>query len=340
MKSTSKLLEKPPKQSDDANKAPFTAAEVAVQKLQMNNSVSIISKKVSSAPSPGAQQSSHPTSSAVAKANDTIDLSNDNDDDTPVICQPTLSKNSQPTEEVKFKPRPTILKCPIKKCDMRFSNVRALRDHSLRVHQLARLNKFKCTICSTRFPSTDAVKAHIHKVHANKVHVNNDKSEFGIPIVNFNDPNIRKKMLSLGFTNFLPITNARNENAELFGMPIININGPSINNLKNLFDTDCTKILPISSMRTIARPQSQTSSKLSASSSSASSTALSFSSSKPSLAPPSSQSSVQITAVPSPQTAHTIQTPRTVPKLLSAISTMITHPTEPTLSALLQKPKM
>lgn len=316
VKSTSKLLEKSKQQIDDTNKTPYSSAEAAVQKLQMNNSVSIISKKVSASPSTSAQsqQPSTSTTPIANKENDTIDLSIDDD-------TPDQTIRSTPTNTIKLKPRPTILKCPIKRCDMRFSNVRALRDHSLRVHQLARLNKFKCTICSTRFPSTDAVKAHIQKMHPDKVNV---KSEFGIPIVNFNDPNIRKKMLSLGFTNFLPVTNVRSEKSELFGMPIININGPSINNLKNLFDTDSAKIMPISSMRTIARPQPP-----SLTPASASSTLSSLAS--------AAQSSVSATSQPSAST-QSIQTSRAVPKLISATSSTISHPVDPL--SILQKSRM
>lgn len=289
---------------DDSNKTPYASAEAAVQKLQMNNSVSIISKKkvpisptTASASTVTATSISAPTTStsasAIAKEGDTIDLSND--DDTP---EP-LSISTTPPKQ-----RPTILKCPIKKCEMKFSNVKLLREHSLRVHQLTRMNKFKCTVCSARFPSSEIVKTHIQKMHPNQM---KSKHEFGIPIVNFNDPNIRKKMLSLGFTNFLPITSIRNENSDLFGMPIININGPSINNLKNLFDADTTKIMPINAMRTIPPPRPKN---------------LDIQSTLQSI---QSQQSSQSSSSSMPKSNHP---PRSVPKLISVNSSSVGHSTE------------
>ncbi|XP_055318504.1 bromodomain-containing protein 4-like isoform X2 [Sitodiplosis mosellana] len=256
VKSTTKLAEKS-KAIDDSNKTPYASADAAVQKLQMNNSVSIIQrKKVVTPPAAPASTSTSATATATATATtttatanatpvvveETIDLSDD--DDTP--AEPFKKPKQTPTKQ------PTVLRCPLKSCAMKFSNVKSLREHEQKVHQVTRLSKFKCTVCSLRFVSSDAVKAHIRKTHAGQL---KSQPDFGIPIVNFNDPGIRKKMLSLGFTNFLPITNARLDKSEVFGMPIININGPSVNNLKNIFDSESIKVLPINSMRTIPRPK-------------------------------------------------------------------------------------
>ncbi|XP_031630418.1 alpha-protein kinase 1-like [Contarinia nasturtii] len=236
VKSTSKLLEKP-KTPDDSNKTPYATTEAAVQKLQMNNSVSIISKKKVVTP---------PLATATSATEETIDLSND--DDTPSF------KSFKRPEKIAPKPGTTQIKCSVKNCQMRFANLKSLREHEQDVHKISRISKFKCTICSLRFISSEAVRAHIRRMHAGQI---KSQPEFGIPIVNFNNSNIRKKMLSLGFTNFLPITNIRDEKStEVFGMPVININGPTINNLKNLFNIDSTKLMPIS-MRTIPRPKVQ-----------------------------------------------------------------------------------
>lgn len=235
VKSASKVTEK--KSTDETNKLPISTAEAAVQKLQMNNSVSIISKKKGTSPNskvPASKSTSSVT--ATIPETDTIDLSIDDE-------TPATSDDVMPTT----KPRPLILKCHQKSCDMRFASVRALRDHTVRVHQ-----KFRCTTCFIRFSSSEALRVHCQKSHGQA----KPKPVIGIPLVNFSNPNTRKKMLSLGFTNFLPITNTSDEKSDLFGMPIININGPSINNLKNLFDTDSTKIMPIQSpIRSIPRPK-------------------------------------------------------------------------------------
>lgn len=289
VKSASKLLEKVKLADEQSNKqtTPYATAEQAVQKLQLNNSVSIISKKKVI------------QSAAVAKDNETIDLSND--DDTPEASA-TFKKPS--TDVLPPKQRPTVLKCPIKKCDMKFATVKALRDHSIKVHQLTRLNRFKCNTCSARFASSEAVRIHVQKMHGKA------QPDFGIPIVNFNDPLVRKKMLSFGFTNFLPLTNVRDDKSELFGMPIININGPSVNNLKNLLDTDSTKIMPITTMRTIPWPKIP----------------------PPPPPPPSLQSS-PAPSTPATATVQSAQTSRTVPKLSLPTNPSATHSTEtpPTL---------
>lgn len=234
------------KSVDDLNKTPYATAEAAVQKLQMNNSVSIVQKKKVAIPT------------ASTKDDNTIDLSNDDD------ASEAPDTFKRPTKKELPQSKPSILKCPMKTtCNMRFTNVKALRDHLQKIHQIVRLNRFKCTICLARFASSEAVRTHIQKTHGHS----KSKPEFGIPVVNFNDPSVRKKMLSLGFTNFLPITNTQEEKNELFGMPIININGPSISNIKNLFNNNSAKVMPISSMRTIPRPKMQSTPSTSTSSS-------------------------------------------------------------------------
>lgn len=215
VKPTGKLLEKS-KTLDDSNKTPYATAEQAVQKLQMNNSVSIISKKMVTTPP--------------VNQNPTIDLSNDDD---------TTISNDQKKK--------TNIKCPMKSCTMEFADVVSLRRHTRTQHQMPR---FRCTICSTRFSTSEAIKIHLKKMHPNHT---KPASNLGIPIVDFNDPNARKTMLTLGFTNFLPIGNTRNGSTELFGLPVVNIEGPSMNNLKNLFNNDATKIMPINSMRSIQK---------------------------------------------------------------------------------------
>lgn len=281
IKPTTKLMEKA-KAVDESNKTPYATAEAAVQKLQMNNSVSIVQKKkvVAETPPPN-------------NDDNTIDLSNDDD------ASDTTSSTAFKKPTVILESKPSILKCPMKTCNMRFSNVKSLRDHTQKIHQMARLNRFKCTICMARFASSEAVRTHIQRTHGSQ---SKAQPDLGIPIVNFNDPSTRKKMLSLGFTNFLPISNTRDEKNALFGVPIININGPSVSNLKNLFSNNATKIMPISSMRTIPRPKAQTapSASKSASTSTATATSLSLSQSPriisklPSISPNAKANSTEI----------------------------------------------
>lgn len=199
-------------------------AEQAVQKLQMNSSVSIISKK-----------KVQPMNINAIDESTTIDLSNDDEP------QEVNANAIEPKDTVKQ------IKCPMKSCTAEFSDTLSLRKHTKTSHQMQR---FRCTICSARFATSDAVKLHLKKSHPNKIKA---PANLGIPIVNFNAPMVRKTMSALGFTNFIPIGNSCNESGEVFGLPIINISGPSIENLKNLFSTDTFKILPINSMQTIQK---------------------------------------------------------------------------------------
>lgn len=221
VKTGGKLMDKA---KDDTSKGPYATAEQAVQKLQMNSSVSIIPKKKAQLMNMNAIDEST-----------TIDLSNDDEPH-------EINSNAMEPKNIINQ-----IKCPLKSCTKEFSDTLSLRKHAKSSHQLQR---FRCTICSARFATSDAVKLHLKKSHPNKTKA---PANLGIPIVDFNVPMVRKTMSALGFTNFIPIGNSCNGSSEVFGLPIINIDGPSIENLKNLFSTESFKILPINSMQAIQK---------------------------------------------------------------------------------------
>lgn len=221
VKTGGKLMDKA---KDDTNKGPYATTEQAVQKLQMNSSVSIIPKK-----------KAQPMTVDATDESTTIDLSNDDDP------QEVNSNAIEPKNIIKQ------IKCPMKSCKEVFSDSLSLRKHARLIHQM---QQFRCTICFARFATSDAVKLHLKKIHPNKVKA---PANLAIPIVDFNSPMVRKTMSALGFTNFIPIGNSFNGSSEVFGLPVINIDGPSIENLKNLFSTETLKILPINSMQPIQK---------------------------------------------------------------------------------------
>lgn len=221
VKTGGKLMDKA---KDDTSKGPYATAEEAVQKLQMNSSVSIIAKK-----------KAQPMNINAINESTTIDLSNDDE------AQEVNSSAMDPKNIGKQ------IACPVKSCTEEFLDTLSLRKHVRSSHQTKR---FRCTICSARFATSDAVKFHLKKIHPNNTKA---PANLGIPIIDFNAPMVRKTMTALGFTNFIPIGNSCNRSNEIFGLPVINIDGPSIENLKNLFSTETLKILPINSMQPIQK---------------------------------------------------------------------------------------
>lgn len=204
-------------------------AEEAVQKLQLNNSVSIISKKKSS-PSVDAP---------------TIDLSNDEEKESEAAARkpPTLARKA-------------TIKCPFKSCTARFVNVIALRQHTRTEHRQTS-RKMNCAICSAEFPSSIELRMHHLKEH--------QKSQLGIPVVDLRKSRTRQKLLELGITNFIPIENyTRHTDNGDFGLalPIISIDGASKNNLLNLFGANELSMLPVNNVRSISKPSTSTTSPL------------------------------------------------------------------------------
>lgn len=219
-----------------SKKTPYTTAEQAVQKLQLNHSVSIIPKKKSNTLSaPQLTPRNTPSTTPTPQDDSTIDLSNDETDVIPTIHQ---TKSNTSTE----------LKCPMKSCKKCFASVELLRRHTKAVHQLKRV--YKCASCSIRFATPDSLRLHMRSGHTNQA---KSKFDFGIPVVNFNDMNSRQKMLSLGFSNFLPIKGAYEGKDELYGLPIMNIAGSSMDNIKNLFGRETLRVIPIDTIKEIPR---------------------------------------------------------------------------------------
>lgn len=197
-------------------------AEEAVQKLQLNNSVSIISKK---------------RSSTSSEASPTIDLSNDEDKES----ETTIQKTPVPA-------RKTTIKCPIKSCNARFVNVVMLRHHTRLQHRLPS-RMMKCVVCSEEFPSPVELRIHHLKEH--------QKSQLGIPVIDLRKARTCHKLIEMGIVNFIPIENftRHTDNAEMgLAMPIISIDGSSKNSLLNLLGADELSLLPLNKMHKIPKP--------------------------------------------------------------------------------------
>ncbi|KAG4067672.1 hypothetical protein HA402_005444 [Bradysia odoriphaga] len=100
-------------------------AEEAVQKIQLNSSVSIIQKK---------------------KPTTTIDLSNDDDVEPATTAAKTMT-------------------CPIKDCNEVFASQDSLNRHMQRGHKTPQLRINRCRLCPAKFSSAEGLIMHQKKVH-------------------------------------------------------------------------------------------------------------------------------------------------------------------------------
>lgn len=224
----------------DSKKAPYTTAEQAVQKLQLNHSVSIIPKPKVGVASAGASKSN------------TIDLSNE-DESAEIIETPANRKASGQTE----------LKCPMKVCKKRFTSVEMLRRHTRQVHQVKRI--YRCPECPTRFINVDGLRAHVKSAHrtpqttatATASSEGSSSAGYGLPVIDLNDAKARQTMIALGFTNFIPIKGGTESAEHIFGLPILNITSSSVNMVKNVFGCDTTRLLPINCVRRLVHKPSK-----------------------------------------------------------------------------------
>lgn len=223
------------KAMDNSKKTPYSTAQEAVQKLQLNNSVSIIMPKKKAT----ATATENTTTSANNNGSQSIDLANE-DEIEEIVAGPSTSTKST---------CPPGLKCPMKLCKRRFKSPELLRRHVRQTHQVIR--SFRCSECSARFISPETMRAHIKTVHRTS------QAEFGLPAVDISDTKARQALLALGFSNFIPIKNGSETNQRIFGVPIINLNASSVNAVKNIFGIDTTRLLPIETVQPIPRKDAQ-----------------------------------------------------------------------------------
>lgn len=223
------------KAMDNSKKTPYSTAQEAVQRLKMNNSVSIIMPKKKA--NVTAAEKATTVKNSGSKS---IDLANE-DEIEEVVPGPSTSTKST---------CPPGLKCPMKLCKRRFKSPELLRRHVRQTHQVIR--SFRCSECSARFISPETMRAHIKNAHRT------GHAEFGLPAVDISDANARQALLALGFSNFIPIRNGIEKNERIFGVPIINLNASSVDAVKNIFGVDTTRLLPLDTVQPIARKDAQT----------------------------------------------------------------------------------
>lgn len=195
------------------HKTNSASTEEAVQKIQLNSSVSIISKK---------------------KTATTIDLSADDDKD-----------------EMPPPPRPFIL-CPVKDCPERFLTKEGLNRHTQRGHKTLNIRIHRCRLCPTKFATTEGLLFHQRKVHRIS-NVKTTADELGLPVVDMRNEQTRAKLAALGIVNYIPLGNLNKTTGGAFGLPIVSVQGAANAAVCNLAALGADSLLSLGPVKQIPR---------------------------------------------------------------------------------------
>lgn len=206
--------EKSPSEVGSSTTANVTADE-AVQKIQLNSSVSIIQKK---------------------KPTTTIDLSNDDD-----------------VEPVATAAR--AITCTMKDCNEVFASQDSLNRHLQRGHKMPpstnqQLRVNRCRLCPAKFSSAEGLILHQKKVH--RV-FKTTASELGLPVVDLSNEETRSKLAALGICNYIPLSHLNRSNDNVFGLPIVSVQGAANQAVCNLAALGADSLLSIGQVKAIPK---------------------------------------------------------------------------------------
>ncbi|XP_055685002.1 uncharacterized protein LOC129791089 isoform X2 [Lutzomyia longipalpis] len=195
-----------------------------VQKLALNSSVSIISKKKTPVL--------------------TIDVTEEEmNASAPAASSPKTDVAKIPT----LKPRhTTFLSCPEVHCQKKFLTEEALQRHTQKGHHSN--IRFKCTKCSVMFPSSESLIIHQRRVHKT---TRMPGEELGIPIVDLNNSQSRMKLLSMGIRNVIPLGNINKVSNGFFGLPLVCLKGAPNMALSNLQTIGADSVLSLGPIKSI-----------------------------------------------------------------------------------------
>ncbi|XP_059618184.1 uncharacterized protein LOC132262788 isoform X2 [Phlebotomus argentipes] len=203
--------------------------ESVVQKLALNSSVSIISKKKTPLL--------------------TIDVTEEEMSSAkPAASSPSTENRPKTADLIPAKPgvkprHTTFLSCPDVRCQKKFLTEEALQRHTQKGHHSN--IRFKCTKCSVMFSSSESLIIHQRRVHRS---VRMPGEDLGIPIVDLNSAQTRMKLLSMGIKNFIPLGNINKVSNGFFGLPLVTLKGApnaAISNLQNIGADSVLSLGPI-----------------------------------------------------------------------------------------------
>lgn len=199
--------------------SPAIAAQEAVQKLQANNSVSIISKK-------------KPIEINVSKV--------------PASRPETTNPNRIPAK---------FLSCPVITCKEKFLTTEGVNRHAFRWHGIPMPNTAernqkrlaRCRECNHLCASPEILQEHMRRHHAPSPSVN----EIGIPIVDLRNDEVKRKLAGLGIFNYVPLTAAGASTSSL-AFPVVSVQGASNPSVCNLLGLGASSVLSLGPIKSIA----------------------------------------------------------------------------------------
>lgn len=212
---TSKTVEQKSSSENGSTTTSNVTTEEAVQKIQLNSSVSIIQKK---------------------KTPTTIDLSNDDD----VIQVPVTTTTSAQK----------AMACPVKDCTEVFATQENLNRHMQRGHRAPQLRINRCRLCPAKFSSPEGLVMHQKKVH--RV-FKTTASELGLPVVDLRNEQTRSKLAALGIYNYIPLGHLNRSVDGVFGLPIVSVQGAANSAVCNLAALGADSLLSIGPVKAIPK---------------------------------------------------------------------------------------
>lgn len=206
--------------------------ESVVQKLALNSSVSIISKKKTPLLTIDVTEEELSASKLAASS---------------PTAENRIAKDSQPAKIPPLKPRhTTFLACPEVHCQKKFLTEEALQRHTQKGHHSN--IRFKCTKCSVMFSSSESLIIHQRRVHRT---ARMPGEELGIPIVDLHNSQTRMKLLSMGIRNFIPLGNINKVSNGFFGLPLVCLKGAPNAAISNLQTIGADSVLSLGPIKPI-----------------------------------------------------------------------------------------
>lgn len=217
----------------------------AVQKIQLNSSVSIISKKKPAAA--------------------TIDLSND-DDKSEMLPPPPPPTTTRMAVSKLHLQRP-VMTCPVVNCNRRFVTHEGLNLHTRSGHRgVVAMKAYRCKLCPTKFATMQSLYVHQRNVHRTAIPAGaigavggvqpqraTTADELGLPVVDIRNDDTRNKLAALGIVNYIPLTNLNRITGGQFGLPIVSVQGAANAAVCNLAAIGADSVLSIGTVKQVPR---------------------------------------------------------------------------------------
>lgn len=218
--------------AQEENSGKNASAQEAVQKLQLNNSVSIISKKKNESNNSNGNSSSGNNGKEESSSSKTsLSLSKNIVDDSPFIT------------------------CPVPGCEEKFLTQESLNRHTQRGHRMNKINlkAFRCKICPAMFSTQEGLIDHQRRNHRI---IKTSADELGIPVIDLRNEQTKQKLASLGIINYIPLCTKSSNGC--FGFPIVSVQGAANPNVCNVLGLGINSLLSLGPIKPIPTKKTDT----------------------------------------------------------------------------------